>query len=157
MREKGVRVVLKQSHPSDFEKLDSDLDKQLQNILIIDDPSHDFLNKPALSDYSISCRHKKVSLFLIVHKIFSSSPSFRRMTASFSVFIFTVTRRTVRDVGVIDTQSCLDGKLKEVFKYLIRTKKYKYVMLDLTASCPEEARLRVLRDGGGFVVFDTDE
>ena len=157
MREKGVRVVLKQSHPSDFDKLDPDLDKEHQNILIIDDPSHEFLNKPALSDYTTSCRHKKVSLFLIVHKIFSSSQTFRRMIASFPIFIFTVTRRALRDVGIIDSQNCLDGKLKKVFKYLVEGGNYRYLLLDLTATCPEQARLRVLRNGGGFIVFDTDE
>ena len=157
MKEKGVKVILKQSHPTDFDKLDPELDKNSQNVVVIDDPSHEYLNKPALSDYSISCRHRKVSLFLIVHKIFSSSPAFRRMTASFSVFIFTVTRRSLRDVSVIDNQSCLDGKLKKVFKYLIESGKHKYVILDLTAPCPEPARLRVLREGGGFIVFDSVE
>ena len=149
-----LRVILRIGEPKDFVQLDQYWDKTGQNILFLDDVSYSTLQSPQLSDAATAIRHKGVSIFMTLHRIFGPSQAFRRTLCNFSIFLLMGTRRMSRDVVILDSQNGLDGVLKTVFNYIL-SKGYKYLMLDLSTNCPELARYRIV-EPNSLRLFVTD-
>ena len=154
---KKIKVNLVNEHPQNFTPYETknakDSLEKSQCLFIIDDPSIEYLKKPVLSDYITHCRHKNISIFLILHKIFGPDNTFRRMISNFSVFFFTVSRRSIKDISLIDSQNCLNGKLKSIYLYLLEQESYKFLIVDLLPSSPEKYRFRTVNPSGKIIIF----
>lgn len=59
----------------------------------------------------------------------------------------------MRDVANVDSQNCLEGELKAAFKYCIERTKHRFLLLDLSAGCPDKLRIRTVDEDDIIHVF----
>lgn len=138
-----MNVIIKQGEPKEFESLSHIWSASAQSILLIDDPSLSLLQSKYLSDAVTCLRHKNVSVFMTIHRLFGNNSVFRRTLCNFQILLLMSTRRLVKDAAIVDSQQGLDGSLKAVFSYVLSSGKFRYLLVDTTPACPESCRFRV--------------
>ena len=113
-------------------------------LFILDDCFTEAVNTPCVSNVFTKGRHANISTIFITQNLFYSGKHSRNISLNSTHFILTQNR----DLGQIERLGTqVFGKtngahLSELYKKQMKKKKYSYLLIDLSAQCEEEIRIR---------------
>lgn len=138
---RGVDMILRHGcnvKLDDFEKHDH------QTLVIVDDATEATSSSSDVAKMCTNARHKRLSLILCWHSLYSKHPASRLITQNISYFFFLPAVRLTSQLYTLDTQLRLKGKLVDSYALAISDMSvdYRHLLLDISPNSQPQFRLR---------------
>jgi hypothetical protein len=127
------------------EKLINSFNKNKNNLLILDDNMHSFVNDILISDlFTKHSHHKNITVILLMQNLFPKSKFNRDISLNSNYIVLMKNPRDKQQIKLLANQICggQENYIFDAYKNATEFSAYSYLMLDLNQTTPVELRVR---------------
>ena len=145
------------------EKLINSFKKNQNNLIILDDNMHEFMNDILISDlFTKFSHHKNITVMMLIQNLFPKSKFNRDISLNSNYIVLMKNPRDIQQIKLLANQICggKDNYIFDAYKDATNNFPYSYLMIDLNQQTPFKLRVRtnVLQTEVPSIVYcDKDE